>query len=94
MEAGGIGWQDMNNGMDVLCWAKVMGVCKFGPSCKFAASHGEQVPDEFAAEVVRVLQPGVEAMMKDTYKFPSQKRQWYQDGGAGGGGPIKRERFA
>lgn len=102
MEAGGISWQDMpklpsatmNNGMDVLCWAKVMGVCKFGPSCKFAASHGEQVPDDFAAEVVRVLQPGVEAMMKDTYRFPSQKRQWYQEGGAGGGGPIKRERFA
>lgn len=105
MEAGGITWNDMpklpsatmENGKDALCWAKVLGVCKFGQSCQFATTHGVQVPDAFAEEVIVVITPGVEAMMREDYKFPSQKRSWYQDGGYGGGGGFptpKRERTA
>ena len=60
--------------------------------CKFAGAHGVSIPDDFAREIVKVLRPGVENMMKGDYRFPSQlKREWYAANGGGGGPPPKRQ---
>eukprot|EP00956_Cyclotella_meneghiniana_P035464 scaffold115205_cov57-Cyclotella_meneghiniana.AAC.3 len=100
MEAAGVTWDDMpklpaattENGGDALCWTTVLGVCRYGQNCHFAAAHGVPVPDDFAEAVIKVLSPGVEAMMKDTYKFPSQLKRMAE--AEAGGGPYKYQRRA
>ena len=101
MEAAGVTWDDMPklpaamlpNGGDGLCWTTLWGVCKFGQNCKFAKAHGVQVTDAFVDQVIAVLGPGVQVMMKDDYRFPSQlKRQWEQP--PTGENPYKYQRRA
>eukprot|EP00956_Cyclotella_meneghiniana_P012278 scaffold17443_cov38-Cyclotella_meneghiniana.AAC.9 len=68
------------------------GSVQIGKNCHFAAAHGVPVPDDFADAVIKVLTPGVEAMMKDTYKFPSQLKRMAES--EAGGGLYKYQRRA
>jgi hypothetical protein len=101
MDAAKVGWKDMPmleqcknkvTGYCEVCWNYLCGKCRFGNKCDFGANHlpADEVPDDFATEVVRVLSPGLKELMKDDYDREQYKRQ--RDSGSGGGPRVKRER--
>ena len=55
------------NGRPYLCWAHVLGRCHFGDGCTFARGHPKRaaIPDQFAQEVVDMLQGGINAMVEE-----------------------------
>jgi hypothetical protein len=66
------------NGRPFLCWAHILGRCTFD-NCAFKNGHASRssIPDKFAEEVVRMLTPGVNAVVargRSTDRSP-QKRQ-------------------
>jgi hypothetical protein len=101
MDAAKVGWKDMPmleqcknkvTGYCEVCWNHLCGKCRFGNKCDFVANHlpADEVPNDFATEVVTVLSPGLKELMKDDYDREQYKRQ--RDSGSGGGPRVKRER--
>jgi hypothetical protein len=95
MNAAGIWWPDMpkwekhfnkTTNRSELCWDHLIGCCKYGPMCMFGRSHDDvkNIPDEFADNAIKVLKPGIEAMLKDGYRYDDGKRGFENHGrGAG-----------
>ena len=74
-------------GSSELCWNHVVGTCKFGSRCLFAASHvnGSQLPAEFVEQVAALFKPGLAKMLSNDYD-----RRSYQLGKYGNGGPPSK----
>jgi hypothetical protein len=96
MNAAGIWWPQMpkwdryynhETNQDELCWNQVIGCCRFGSECKFARSHAEarKLPSDFEDNAIKAMKPGIDAMLKDDYKFEDLKAK-FQGGGGGGAG--------
>ncbi len=71
------------NGRPFLCWAHILGRCHFGDTCRFAQGHlaRRAIPDQFAKELVGLLEGGIEAMVTG-----------HQMDRCGGGSPVKKQR--
>jgi hypothetical protein len=75
LDAGGIRQQDLPtlprfcwpNGRSFLCWSSTLGRCMF-PECRFQRGGGHpgpnDIPDEFADNVVGKLTKGIKACMQ------------------------------
>jgi hypothetical protein len=96
MNAASIWWPQMpkwdkyynrDTNQDELCWNQVIGCCRFGSECKFARSHQDarKLPSDFEDNAIKALKPGVDAMLRDDYKFEDLKAK-FQGGGGGGSG--------
>jgi hypothetical protein len=58
------------------CWPHMLGECRFGDKCHFAKYHvpGKRVPDNYADDVLAVIQPGIEAMVDGNILAKSNKK--------------------
>lgn len=93
MEAAGVWWNEMpkierfknpTSGAYEICWNNACGRCKWGARCDFAATtHSSEsaLSDAEADATIKVLQPGIDKMLSDSYHRDSA----WQRRPAGGG---------
>lgn len=56
-----------DTGIDGNCWNNATGPCVFGDKCKFKICHfnGSRFPDNFCHELVTVIKPGVDEIVRE-----------------------------
>jgi hypothetical protein len=98
-----VGWNEMprlpaltnrETGKDELCWNWLLGTCRFGSRCNFFRSHddGRNLPERFVDDVLKVLQPGINAMMDPKYSLQEREKRGMYYGPAGSGDKKKQRR--
>ena len=57
--------QYMEEGRNKLCYNNVLGVCSHGQHCRFVHAPKTAIRDDFAAELCKVIKPGVEWLVRN-----------------------------
>lgn len=85
MELANVRWSDLPcldghwNSKDrqcKTCWPHMLGKCAFGEKCNHFKRHvpGANVPDKYAEDVIKVIGPGVKAMVDGKLALQKSKR--------------------
>jgi hypothetical protein len=97
LELGGKEWKDLpplegfvdkQTSKNMLCYNNVLGYCS-GKNCRFKHVQKDQIPDQFAKELCRVVEDGAKWLVLNETPAPggnNEKPGAKRDGPSGGGG--------